>query len=119
MGTREEIGRRVRSAREGMGLSQTELGRKMTRQRTYAAISDIERGKSALAADELLELARILEKDVSYFYGTQPAASVAGAVFRRGERGMSMTGQQETNAKIEQFKQMARERARQQEEEKR
>lgn len=111
MSTREEIGRRIRHAREEKGLSQADLGRLMSRQRSYAAISDLERGKTALASDELVELARILDRDVSYFLPT--SASTATAVWLRGGYGLSSEGQRETNEAISRFQDIARQKARQ------
>lgn len=107
--TSEEVGRRIREAREDLGLSQADLGRLMTRPRTHAAVSDIERGKTKLGVEEISELAMLLHKDLSYFYETRPTPRV---VYRRGDRGLSSREQRETDKSIETFKRMARELAR-------
>ena len=112
MVTREEIGRRIREAREELRLSQSDLGRKMSRQRSYAAISDIERGKSSIPADELVEVARILGKDITFFIGGRPAPSI---VYRRGDRGLTSDQQRETDQAIRRFQELAREQARRRE----
>ncbi|CCF85311.1 helix-turn-helix domain-containing protein [Nitrolancea hollandica] len=108
--TREEVGRRIRRAREELGLSQGDLGRLLSRPRTYAAISDIERGKTKLDVEELAEIARILQKDVPYFLGTP------SVVYRRGDRGLTSEEQRHTNRSIEDFKRYAREMARKRQE---
>lgn len=72
MVTYEEVGRRVRRARAELGLLQADLGRKLSRKRSHAAISDIERGKTKLDLEELAELAQVLQKPLAYF--TEPTA---------------------------------------------
>lgn len=111
MTTREELGGRVRQAREELGLSQTELGRLLTRHRTHAAVSDMERGKVRFDAEELEELAAILNRDVSYFYDVPPVEASPGIVYRRGDRGLEPDHHRATNRAIESFKQYAREQA--------
>lgn len=111
MTTHLEVGRRVRQAREERGLSQTALGRLLTPPRTHVAISDIERGKTKLDAEELTIFARLLDKSVAYFVESEPAPSV---VYRRGERGLSSDWQRQTDGAIEAFKQYARQKAREQ-----
>jgi len=108
MATREEIGQRIRYAREELGLSQTEFGQLLSRQRTHAAISELERGKVRLDAEELVEIAAILNKDLAYFYVTPAAPNI---VYRRGDRGLGDEQQRSTNKAIEAFKQYAREQA--------
>lgn len=62
-----EIGRKIRQARDEMNLSQSDLGKKMENQRSHAAISDIERGKTKLGISELKEIAIILNKPLDFF----------------------------------------------------
>lgn len=90
MATPEEIGRRLRVAREEMGWTQGELARRWGN-RSHAAISDIERGTTRVTASGLAELARILDKSVGYFYGEQPSAEFlrggrddSGAILNKG-----------------------------------
>lgn len=117
MATRENIGRRVRQAREERGLSQTELGRSLSRPRTHVAISDLELGKVKLDAEELGEIASILKKDISFFYfpGAQPSfrAPSGQIVYRRGDRGMSDDERQQTDRAVEAFKSFARKKLKQ------
>lgn len=108
MATREEIGQRIREAREELGLSQTELGQLLSRQRTHAAISELERGKVRLDAEELVEIAAILRKNLAYFYAAPAAPSI---VYRRGDQRLPDGQQRSTNKAIEAFKQYAREQA--------
>ena len=109
MATREEIGQRIREAREDLGLSQTEFGQLLSRKRTHAAISELERGKVRLDAEELVEIAAILGKDLAYFYAAPVAPSI---VYRRGDRSLPAEQQRDTNKAIEAFKQYAREQTR-------
>jgi transcriptional regulator with XRE-family HTH domain len=73
MATTEEIGKRVREAREEMGMTQGDLGRRWGG-RSHAAVSDIERGTTRLTASGLAELAQILNKPVTFFYGEKTSA---------------------------------------------
>src|SRR5688572_5395992 len=98
MPTREEVGSRIREAREELGLSQAELGRLLTRPRSYAAISDIERGKTRLDVEELEELAVLLQKELAYFYESRSAPSV---VYRRGDRRLAVAEQRDTDRAVE------------------
>lgn len=109
MATRDEIGRRIRQAREELGLSQTQVGRLLSRPRSHAAISDLERGNVRVNVEELGELARILNKDLAYFHGTQPAQNV---VYRRGDYDLSPEQQRETDQAVDDFRRFAREHAR-------
>src|SRR5687768_3476568 len=102
MATGEEIGQRIREAREEHRLTQTECGQLLRRRRTHAAISELERGKVRLDAEELLEIAAILGKELSYFYSAPASPSV---VYRRGHRGLETDHQRDTNRAIEAFKQ--------------
>ena len=113
MTTREEVGRRIRQARDELGISQGELGQRMRRRRSHAAISDMERGVVRLDIEELAEVARLLEKDLAYFVDESvPAQSGASVVYRRGEYGQSADGRKATNRAIEDFKRFAREQVR-------
>lgn len=65
MDIRKELGRKLRAAREEAGLSQTELGKRFGV--SHAAISDMERGITDIGVGDLLRLAQILHKPLSYF----------------------------------------------------
>lgn len=108
MATRDQIGLRIREAREELGLSQGEFGSLLSRRRAHAAISELERGKVRLDAEELVEIAAILNKDLAYFYAAPVAPTI---VYRRGDRGLGDEQQRETNKAIDAFKQYAREQA--------
>jgi transcriptional regulator with XRE-family HTH domain len=115
MVTHEVVGRRIKEAREALGLSQAALGRLLMPPRTHAAVSDIERGKTRLDVEDLAQLAAILNRDLSYFYGEPPAP---GIVYRRGDRGLTPQAQRQDDAMLEAFKQFAREHARSKQEQK-
>jgi transcriptional regulator with XRE-family HTH domain len=55
----------IRRARLAEGLSQTEVGSLLVPSRSYAAVSDIERGVTALSVDVMLQLAKILNRSAS------------------------------------------------------
>jgi transcriptional regulator with XRE-family HTH domain len=97
----KELGARIRRAREEIGLSQEQLGRLMDR--SHAAISDMERGKTKLGISDLSKLARFLQKDISYFIGTTPSA-----VYRRGELTQTENSRKEVRSAIEDFRRYAR-----------
>lgn len=80
MASKEDIGRRIRQAREEAGMTQAQLG-KAWGGRSHAAVSDIERGATGVTASGLAELALILGKSVGSFYGER-----ATAEFFRGGR---------------------------------
>lgn len=105
MATREGLGQRIREAREERRLTQTEFGQLLSRKRTHAAISELERGKVRLDAEELVEIAAILGKDLAYFYAAPETPSI---VYRRGNRGLPADDQRKTDRAIEAFKQYAR-----------
>ena len=96
-----ELGARIRRAREEIGLSQEQLGRFVNR--SHAAISDIERGKTNLGISDLTKIARFLQKDVSYFIGTTPSV-----IYRRGELTQTEIEKKEAHSAIEDFKRYAR-----------
>ena len=73
-----QLGLRVKHAREGLRLSQEDLKAKLgfnDRQ----TVSDIENGKRALKADELLQLSEALDRDVQFFL--DPFSVVAEAQY--------------------------------------
>lgn len=59
------VGKRIRAAREQLGLHQSDLARLLDR--TQTAVSYWESGKRAPGLDDLLELSDALQQDVSYF----------------------------------------------------
>ena len=63
---REKIGQRIRQARQEKGLSQRGLGKLFGA--SHATISDMELGKPRkLDVEDLVTLARILDKPIAYF----------------------------------------------------
>jgi len=63
---REKIGQRIRQARQEKGLSQRDLGKLLGT--SQVTISDMELGKPRkLDVEDLVTLARILDKPVAYF----------------------------------------------------
>ncbi len=60
MSVEREIGERIRMYRRMAGLSQSEVGQRLAKPRSHAAVSDIERGKTRITVGLLRELAGIL-----------------------------------------------------------
>jgi len=96
-----ELGTKIKQARDEIGLSQEKLGRLMNR--SHAAISDIERGKTKLSISDLTQIARFLGKDISYFLESMPSA-----IYRRGQQTESESTKQELRSAIEDFRRYAR-----------
>jgi SOS-response transcriptional repressor LexA len=74
MNRRQEVGARIRQAREEMGLSQQDLGRRYGA--SGAQISQIERGVKELGIIRLEKLANILGKSVGWFYESDEPVSL-------------------------------------------
>lgn len=64
--TQAEIGQRIQQARERVGMSQRDLAKAVGK--TQKAIYEYEAGKRKLPAVELVQFARALGVQVSYFY---------------------------------------------------
>lgn len=64
--TEATIGKKIREAREQLGMTQKDLATHL--KRTSAAISDLERGKVQVTAVHLHKLANVLKKPLEYFY---------------------------------------------------
>lgn len=109
--THDEVGRRIREARSKLGLSQTDLGQRLSRPRSHVAVSDIERGKTKLDIEELAEIARLLDQPLSYF---TEANSAQPLVYRRSENQVSPEQRKANNRAVEAFMERARELAREQ-----
>lgn len=62
----EGLLRKLRTARLEAGLTQVETSKKLKKPQSY--ISKIERGERKVEAIELGELAKIYDKDISYFF---------------------------------------------------
>ncbi|CAA9323818.1 MAG: hypothetical protein AVDCRST_MAG68-2119 [uncultured Gemmatimonadetes bacterium] len=71
------IGARIRERREELHLTQSQLARQMPGSIDVNQVSRWERGVHKPHDDTLAELARILEVDISYFYGDEPAPGTA------------------------------------------
>ncbi|QSR84679.1 ImmA/IrrE family metallo-endopeptidase [Methylacidimicrobium sp. B4] len=79
--TKEELGRRIRSARESCGLTQEQLGESVGLSRV--ALGQIESGARSVSSLELDRLARALGRDIKSFFATAFAERDAlSALFR-------------------------------------
>ena len=114
MPTYVEIGRRIRQARTEKALMQADLGRLLSKPRSHAAISDIERGRTKLNLDELAEIAELLDKPLSFLTeGATVAPPAAGETvyFRRDQADLTDGQRQATDNAVTAFMQLARQRA--------
>lgn len=67
---------RLISAREAVGLSLTEAAHRMGFN-NYQTLSDIEKGKRSISANELIVMARLYSRDLDYFFTTQSSPGFA------------------------------------------
>jgi transcriptional regulator with XRE-family HTH domain len=104
--TLQELGRRIARARQHLGLTQTAFGRLLSRPRSHAAISDMERGKTKLDIEELSEVARVLNKPLSFFTETGERVDT---VYRHSDE-LSSDRQRLIEQSVEAFKRVAREK---------
>jgi transcriptional regulator with XRE-family HTH domain len=79
--TNERLGRNLRALREHRGMSQTALAAAMSERRHawhQQTVARAESGAQPLKADELFDLAAILETSLDRFTWTSPEASAVG-----------------------------------------
>ena len=67
MDVKQQIGERIRQARENLGLTQEQLAARIDK--SQDAISSYEKGTRGIQIAELPRLAKALEVTVTYFYG--------------------------------------------------
>ena len=63
----EFIAERIKTARKEMGLTQAELAEYLNR--TPSNVSDIERCRVQINAEDLFFISQVLQKPITYFYG--------------------------------------------------
>lgn len=68
MGVNALVGSRIRQARYAKLYTQKDLGRRLIPHRSHAAVSDIERGKTHITVELLMQCAVIFDKPVSWFF---------------------------------------------------
>ncbi|WP_157975191.1 helix-turn-helix domain-containing protein [Glycomyces dulcitolivorans] len=91
------LGRRVAQAREDAGLTQADLGRAVELDRS--AISRLEQGERKLNVPELVQIAGVLERPLSYFV----ADPVPAVVSRRTDAAPTHATTQRLDLELEQF----------------
>lgn len=84
MGINEQIGERIRAAREMMGLSQEELGSLLGYSTTN--IYYLEKGKRKFKIEDLKKLSRILEQPLEYFIQEEPDDRMVAILWRAKQR---------------------------------
>ena len=88
------VGSRVRLRRALLGLSQTELGKKLDL--TFQQIQKYERGCNSIAACRLWQLATALDVSVGFFFDDMPGAADGAAETFDPEFPMPPLGRRET-----------------------
>ena len=81
-GFNEELGKRLKRARDELGLTLEEVAEKLD-MKNYQTISSMENGSRHVKAHELAELAKIYFKDVDYFLKLDNKVEETSLVFWR------------------------------------
>lgn len=93
----ESLGRRVAQAREDAGMTQDGLGRAVELDRS--AISRLEKGERKLNVPELVQIASVLGRPLSYFV----ADPVPSVVSRRSDTAHAHSSTRQLDIELEQF----------------
>lgn len=81
---REEIGVRLRTARELSGLSQAQVAQMLSLHRP--SVSEMEAGRRRVSAEELTKLAAIYDVNLSWLAGAEPDEQVESDKIRLAAR---------------------------------
>ena len=88
------LGARVRFARIGKKISQTVLGEQLGI--SFQQVQKYELGKDRISASQLMNIARVLDKDISFFFedlatdGADDSGDVANTADKRNKSRVSM-----------------------------
>ena len=85
------IGKKIREARESVGLSQKQLAEKLGYE-SSTAVSYMEGGERKVSVVDLELISRLLDKDIRYFLG-QEASPASVRVALRAEEGLDRKDQ--------------------------
>jgi len=86
---RELLGKRMREARERLGLSQEEFGARISR--TQFAISEYENGKRRIYAHDLPKIAHVLRVSIIYFFDETDEADTNEEIILQAFRNLPST----------------------------
>lgn len=81
---REEIGARLRTARELAGLSQAQVAKMISLHRP--SVSEMEAGRRSVSAKELTKLAKIYDVNLSWLAGADPDEQIESDKIRLAAR---------------------------------
>ncbi len=81
------IGRRLREAREVLGLTQEQAAAALGVQRT--SVTSMEQGKRNVSASELARLSSIYRRSVEWLLGREESPTVEGSALLRATKGLS------------------------------
>lgn len=81
------IGRRVRIARETLGLTQEETASALGMKRT--SVTQMEHGKRKITATELIKLSQLFRRNVEWLLGDEPDESVETTALYRATKSLS------------------------------
>jgi transcriptional regulator with XRE-family HTH domain len=83
----KEIGRRVRIARETLGLTQEETATALGVKRT--TVTQMELGNRNITATELVQMAKLFRRSVEWLVGQEEEPKVAASALFRATRSLS------------------------------
>jgi len=81
---REEIGARLRTARELAGLSQAQVAKMISLHRP--SVSEMEAGRRSVSAEELTKLAKIYDVNLPWLAGADPDEQIESDKIRLAAR---------------------------------
>lgn len=105
--TKEELGKKIRDLREKNDKSQEELGKFLNR--SHAAVSDIERGKTDLSVSDLTKISQFFEVSVETFLSPNSTPSSISFSHSRIELGLSDEEREKILKSREEFRKKAKE----------
>ena len=75
VGMNDYVAQRIRAIRLASNVNQSDVGARLIPPRSYAAVSDIERGKTAITVDLLMCFAVLFDKPLGCFLPDSEATS--------------------------------------------
>ena len=107
--TKEQIGQKIRDIRTTNNKSKEELGEFL--EKSHAAISDIERGKTNLSVSELYKIANFFKTSIPDILGDAQASLSLPFTQFRDSKDMRPDEQKESDQATQEFIKLARQKA--------
>lgn len=105
--TKEELGKKIRDLREKNHKSQEELGNHLNK--SHAAVSDIERGKTDLSVSDLTKISQFFEVSMETLLSPNTSHTLNYFSHSRAEMGRSDEEKNKILKAREEFRKKARE----------